>query len=115
MHELITLLNWAHIDEVLNHIDHYLSSMECPVILRARTKVVTEELLSSLIHAEGSNTARVRCTFPSPQKILLQYRNEKGALNADLSVFNAILAHPCTEGVTAQYEKDNCVISVGVK
>ena len=115
MSEVIIPLSWAHIDEMLNDIDAHLSSKQCPTILRMRTQMVVEELFSSLIIAEGAKTARMRCTYPAPQKILLQYRNENGPLFPELTVLHNLLDHSCTYGVKAQFTDGSCMITVGEK
>ena len=112
MREMIAPLGWAHMDAVLDHIGQWLAAGECPVILQIRTKLVAEELLSALICAEGGQTARVRCTCPAPQQILLQYGNEAGPLDPDLSVLESLLRNACTNGVKAEFEAGTCVITV---
>ena len=113
MQEKIISLGWAYVDELLDHVEQQLSSKQCPTILRLRTQMVIEELLSSLISAEGAQTARVRCTYPAPQKVMLQYRNEKGPIHPDLSVLDSLLEHSCTYGVKAAFADGCCEITIG--
>lgn len=115
MSEIIIPLDWGHIDEMLNHIEQQLSSKQFPTILRLRTQMVIEELFSSLMATEGAQTGRMRCTYPAPQQILLQYRNEKGPLVPNLTVLHNLLADSCTYGVKARFADGNCTITVGEK
>lgn len=115
MQEVIIPLNWGHIDELLNQIEQQLSFKQFPTILRMRAQMVVEELFSVLIAAEGAQTARMRCTFPAPKRILLQYRNEKGPITPDLTVLRNLLDHSCTYGVNAQFADGSCTIMVGEK
>lgn len=115
MPEVIIPLSWGRVDELLNHIESYLSTKQFPTILRMRTEMVVEELFSALIAAEGAQTARMRCTYPAFQKVLLQYRNEKGPITPDLTVLGNLLNHSCTYGVKAQFADGSCMITVGEK
>ena len=112
MREMIAPLGWAHIDAVLDHIGQWLVAGEYPVILQIRAKLVAEELLSSLICMEEAQTACVRCEYPAPQQILLQYHNETGPLDPDLSVLKSLLRNDCTNGVNAEFEAGRCLITV---
>lgn len=115
MNELIISLGWEYIDELLEHMNHQLLTAGYPTILRLRAQVIVEELFSELMATEGAKTARLRCTYPAPNTVLLQYRNEKGSLNPDWTFLNQILSAPGSYGVKASFTDTSCTITVGVK
>ena len=115
MQELIIPLRWEHLDELLDHINTRLANNRFPTILRIRTQTVVEELFYALLSLDGVETALLRCIYPASQSILLQYRNEKGALEPELTVLQSLLTRECTYGVKAQITAGNCMITVGEK
>lgn len=115
MQELIISLGWEYIDELLEHMNHQLLTVGFPTILRLRAQVVVEELFSELMATEGAKTARLRCTYPAPNTVLLQYRNEGGSLNPDLTLLHHLLASPAAYGLKAAFTDTSCTITVGVK
>ena len=115
MHELIISLGWEFIDELLEHINHRLLTAGFPTILRLRAQVVVEELFAKLMETEGAKTARLRCTYPASNTVLLQYRNEKGSLDPDLTLLQSLLENDATYGVKATFTDTSCTITVGVK
>lgn len=115
MKEMIIPLGWEYIDELLERIDRHLMSARMPTILRMRTRVLTEELFYALLSAEGAQTGRLRCTCPAPTQIRLQYRNERGPLEPDLSVLENLLEGAVGYGVKATLEFGSCTLTVGVR
>lgn len=115
MKEMIIPLGWEYIDELLERIDRHLMSARIPTILRVRTRVLTEELFYALLAAEGAQTGRMRCTCPAPNQIRLQYRNERGPLEPDVSVLEGLLDGAVGYGVKAQLELGSCLFTVGVR
>ena len=115
MHELIIPLKWEYLDGLLEHINTQLINSRFPTILRLRAQAVVEELFYSLLSFEDVQTARLRCTYPTPQSIMLQYRNEKGALTPDLAVSQRFLSGKSTYGIKAEFSAGSCTITVGEK
>lgn len=115
MKELIIPLKWECIDELLEQNDRYLLLGRMPTILRMRTRMLTEELFYALTAADGADTGRLRCTYPAPNQIRLQYRNERGALEAELDVLQSLLKGAAGYGVKVQFENGGCTFTVGVR
>lgn len=115
MKEMIIPLGWEYIDGLLEQIDRHLVSASMPTILRMRTRVLTEELFSSLMVAEGAQSGRLRCTCPAPNQVCLQYRNERGPLAPDLQVLEDLLKDSVGYGVKARIDDGSCIFAVGVR
>lgn len=115
IHELIIPLSWEHLEDLLSHLDDRLLAGQTPAILRLRAKMITEELFFELLSAEGAKTARLRCTYPAPKTVLLQYLNEKGPILPELTVLSRLLESASAYGIRAQFADGSCTLTIGAR
>lgn len=115
MNEKIIPLELEYLNALLRQIDERLLASQLPTVLRMRTNTLVEELFSALMLAEGAQTARMRATYPAPNQVHLQYRNERGALKPDLSMLQRLLQGILGYGIKAKFENGSCTFTVGVR
>ena len=110
MAETIVPLGVRGVDEVLNEMERTFSDQGVPTLRRMQTALLTEELFAALrdLNEDGG---MLRCTFPAPRTMELQYRSAKGFLNPDLSMVERLARNPCVEGVRAAFREGRCTIT----
>ncbi|MBR0312390.1 MAG: hypothetical protein IJQ98_08375 [Oscillospiraceae bacterium] len=107
---IISLDDVREIDRVLDEMEENFSLWGVPTIRRLRAGVLTEELFAALRELDAED-GRLRCSFPSPRTMELQYRGTKGPLNPDLSMMERLARNPCMEGVRFVSREGRCVIA----
>lgn len=109
MSEKIVSLGVTDVDEVLAELEREFSMQNVPTLLRLRAAMLTEELFSAVqaLHDEGG---MLRCTFPAPKTMLLQFRNKQGAMKPDLRMVARLAKNPCTDGVEVTFHEGSCTI-----
>jgi hypothetical protein len=111
MAEKIVELGVREVDEVLAELEQEFSAQEVPTLLRLRAAMLTEELFDALREARDG-AGMLRCTFPAPGTMVLQYRDQEGPLKPDLHMVQRLGRSPCTEGVSAVFHEGRCTIRV---
>ncbi len=110
MAEKIVTLGVREVDEVLSELEKEFSAQEVPTLLRLRAAMLTEELFDALREAKGGE-GMLRCSFPAPRTMVLQYRDGEGALEPDLRMVQRLGRNPCTEGVSVSFREGRCTIT----
>ena len=110
MAEKIVTLGVREVDEMLSELELEFSAQEVPTLLRLRAAMLTEELFDALREAKGGE-GMLRCTFPAPRTMVLQYRDEDGPLEPDLRMVQRLSRNPCTEGVSVSFREGRCTIT----
>ena len=113
MNEFIIPLSWSALDGMTQFVDRRLRMEEMPTVLRLRTQMVLEELFSAVIAAPGADTAKMRCTFPEPRTVLVQYRSARADFAPDLSDLRGLDGSSCTYGLKLSLAPGECRIRVG--
>ena len=111
MSEKVVALDVEDVDEVLAELEREFSAQDVPTLLRLRAAMLTEEVYSAVREA-ATDSAKLRCTFPAPGTMLLQYRDKSGALKPDLSMVARLAKNFCTDGVGATFREGSCAITV---
>lgn len=111
MAERVVSLDVREINEVLSEMEREFSAQGVPTLLRLRAAMLTEELFSALRRLDVSG-AMLRCAFPAPRTVELQYRSRKGPLAPDLSMTQRLARGSCAEGVKAVFREGCCTITV---
>ena len=115
MNEKIIPLELEYLNALLRQIDEHLLASQMPTVLRMRTKTLVEEMFSALMLTQGAQTGRMRATYPAPEQVRLQYRNERGPLEPDLSMLRRLLQGILGYGVKAKFESGSCTFTVGAR
>ncbi len=115
MNEKIIPLEPEYLNGLLRQIDEHLLASQLPTVLRMRTNTLVEELFSALMLTQGAQSARMRATFPAPDQVRLQYRNERGPLEPDLRMLERLLRGILGYGVKAKLENGSCTFLVGAR
>jgi len=115
MHEFVISLSWDQLDALLDWLDNRLTAFGVPTVLRLRVQAVVEELFYILLDTPGGQQGRLRCTFPKPGGILLEYRTAQGALRPDEAALDSLAGAPSTYGLKLQAGPGACTILVGQK
>lgn len=110
MSETVVALELRELDRVLAELEREFSAQNVPTLLRLRAAMLTEELFSA-VQALHDGDAMLRCTFPAPRTVLLQYRNRQGALKPDLRMVARLAKNPCTDGVHVAFREGSCALT----
>jgi len=111
MSERVVTLDVESIDEIVAELEREFSAQDVPTLLRLRASMLTEEVFSA-VREVVTDTAKLRCTFPSPQTMVLQYRDKDGALKPDLSMAARLTKNPCTDGVSVAFHEGSCTVTI---
>ena len=115
MEEKTVPLQIAYMDELLDQIDRQLFSQEVPTILRIRVGMLTEEMFRAAEAAQSKGAGVIRCVFPAPLTVVLQYKEGSAPLEPELSPVRQLNDHPCTYGVEASFRRGTCTLEIGRK
>ncbi len=111
MADRIVPLGVREVEDVLAEMEQEFSEQNIPTLLRLRAATIIEELFSALRELNDDG-GMLRCTFPTPGTMHLQYRSRRGALNPDLKLVKRLASNPCTDGVSVAFREGRCIISV---
>ena len=111
MSERVVTLDVTEVDEVLAELEREFSAQDVPTLLRLRAAMLTEEVFSAVQELHDEN-GMLRCTFPAPRTMLLQFRNRQGILRPDLRMAARLAKNPCTDGVSASFREGSCTIAI---
>lgn len=113
MGEQMIPLSWAYLESMTEAIDIQLSAWEVPTVLRLRVQVVLEELFSALMEAGQGRQGRLRCSWPAPRILRLQYRVAPEGTAPRLEGLSALVGEQCTYGLKVEIGEDCCTVRVG--
>ena len=113
MGEQIIPLSWAHLESMTETIDRQLSTWDVPTVLRLRAQVVLEELFSALIEAGQGGQGWLRCSWPAPCTLRLQYRIAPERPAPRLEALAALTGEQCTYGLKVEMGENCCTVRVG--
>ena len=111
MAERIVPLGVREIDTVLAELEREFSAQGVSSILRLRAAMLTEELFAALRELDVSG-GMLRCTFPAPRTVMLQYRSPKGPLKPDVSMVQRLARNPCAEGLSVAFGEGSTTIAI---
>lgn len=111
MADRIISLDVRELDGVLTELEGELSAQGVPTAQRLRAATLTEELFAAL-RALDRVSGMLRCTFPTPRTVELQYRDSKGPLAPDTAMVERLARNPCMEGVRIAFREGGCTIAV---
>ena len=111
MAEKIVPLGVRELDEVLAELESEFSAQGVPALKLLRAAMLTEELYAALRELD-SDGGMLRCAFPAPRTMELQYRGGKGPLNPDLRMVQRLARNPCAEGVGMAFYEGRCVVTI---
>ena len=115
MEEKTVPLQLTYMDELLDAIDSRLFSQEVPTVLRIRAGMLAEETFRAAEAAQRTGTGVIRCVFPAPLTVVLQYKEGSSPLEPELSAVRQLNGHPCTYGVEASFQRGTCTLEIGKK
>lgn len=111
MPKRVVSLDVRNLDTVLAELEEDFSAQGVPTAQRLRAAALTEELFAAL-RALDRITGMLRCTFPAPRTMELQYRDSKGPLAPDTAMVERLARNPCMEGVGIAFREGGCTIAV---
>ena len=97
--------------EIIMELESEFSAQGVPALKRLRAAMLTEELYAALRELD-SDGGMLRCAFPAPRTMELQYRGGKGPLNPDLRMVQRLARNPCAEGVGMAFYEGRCVVTI---
>lgn len=115
MNELIISLKWDQLESVLEFADRQQVRLGVPTILRMRTRLVLEECFSAAMASPGADGAKMRCSFPGPQTVLVQFRSTQPGFSPNWDDLRTLDGAPCTYGLKLALAEGACQIAVGQK
>ncbi len=115
MGEKTVPLHLSYMDELLQAIDDRLFSQEVPTVLRIRAGMLAEEVFRAAETAQRAGGGVIRCVFPEPLAVVLQYKEDSAPLEPDFSAVQALNDHACTYGVEASFTRGTCKLEIGKK
>lgn len=115
MEERTVPLQLAYMDELLDVIDNRLFSQEVPTVLRIRAGILAEELFRAAEAAQNAGSGVIRCVFPEPLVVVLQYKEGSAPLEPELSTVQLLNENACTYGVEASFRRGTCTLEIGKK
>lgn len=111
MADKIVSLGARDLEEVLAELEQQLSAQGVPTARRLRAAALVEEVFSAVRDAKDG-AGLLRCAFPRPGTVTLQYRDRSGPLKPDLRLVRRLSRHLCTDGMSAAFYEGRCVITV---
>lgn len=113
MGEHIISLSWDRLDSLLAFADRRLAAQGFPTILRLRVQMVLEELFSSALATPGAQSARMRCSLPAPNTLLIQCRSAQPDFSPDWGGVKVLDGEASTYGLKLTVDANACTILVG--
>ena len=113
MGERVIPLSWAYLESMTESIDAQLSAWGVPTVLRLRVQVVLEELFSALMETGQGSQGRLRCSWPAPCILRLQYRVAPEGPAPRLEGLSALVGERCTYGLKVELGENCCTVRVG--
>ncbi len=115
MEEKAVPLQLSYMDELLEAIDNRLFTQEVPTVLRIRAGMLAEEMFRAAESAQQAGGGVIRCVFPEPLVVVLQYKEGAAPLEPDLAAVQLLNDHSCTYGVEASFQRGTCKLEIGKK
>lgn len=113
MDKWIISLSWANLESMAESIDVQLCSWSVPTILRLRVQVILEELFAALIEVRQGGQEWLRCSWPAPRTLCLQYRLAPGGQPPRLEGLSALAKERCTYGLKVELGENCCTVQIG--
>ncbi len=113
MDERVIPLSWTYLESMTESIDIQLCAWGVPTVLRLRVQVVLEELFSALMEVRQGGQEWLRCSYPAPRTLCLQYRLAPEGPPLRLEGLSALAGEQCTYGLKVEPGEDCCTIRVG--
>lgn len=109
MPERVVSLDVRELETVLSELEGDFSAQGVPTLQRVRAAALAEEVFAAL-RALDKVSGVLRCTFPAPRTMELQYRDSKGPLAPDFTMVERLARNPCMEGVRFASREGRCAI-----
>lgn len=113
MGERVIPLSWAHLESMTEAIDLQLYAWDIPTVLRLRVQVILEELFSALMEVRQGGQEWLRCSWPVPRTLCLQYRIAPEGPEPRLEELLALARERCTYGLKVELGENSCTVQVG--
>lgn len=111
MADKIVSLGARDLEEVLAELEQQLTAQGVPTARRLCAAALAEEVFTAVRDAKGG-AGLLRCAFPRPGTVTLQYRDRSGPLKPDLRLAQRLSRCLRTGGVSAVFYEGRCIITV---